>query len=229
MSCSDGGGAQLGALLEEDLLEAANNLLLTLCKHSERRTAAEQYADLTRVFKSIKSVSKTITAKNLPMGGFKKKVHDQLMEVDKKGDLSFSRDKRNCILNFIVCLPEILLRCVSTGGIMQGFVEGGAVDKETHTWPDFNKILAGCRRKVTLKEVSSIKDNFTQLYDTFSRLGKILEEVFDELGFVEDINSNGKSKPCNITSIVHSKQELCAIQQKQFKIQGANNCHSNKS
>ena len=61
------------------------------------------------------------------------------------------------MFDIIVCLPEILVRSVSTGGVIQGFVEGGAVDKETHTWSDFNKILAGCRRKVTAKKVCSIK------------------------------------------------------------------------
>mmetsp|Transcript_55208 Transcript_55208/g.59818 ORF Transcript_55208/g.59818 Transcript_55208/m.59818 type:complete len:294 (-) Transcript_55208:21-902(-) len=45
VSCSDGGGAQLGALLEEESIDAANSLLLTLCKHSASRTAAEQYAN----------------------------------------------------------------------------------------------------------------------------------------------------------------------------------------
>ena len=142
-------------------------MLLTLAKHSASRTAAEQYADLARVFKLMKSVSKTITAKNQPLVGFKKKVYNQLMELDRTDRLKLSRDKQNCVLDFIVCLPEILFRIVSTGGVMQGFVEGGAVDKETHTWPDFDKILAGCRRKVTLEEVLSIKTNFTQLYETF--------------------------------------------------------------
>ena len=53
MSCSDGGGAQLGTLFEEESIKAANNLLLTLVKHSASRTADEQYVDLVRVFKII--------------------------------------------------------------------------------------------------------------------------------------------------------------------------------
>ena len=88
---------------------------------------------------------------------------------------------------------------------MQGFIEDGAVDEKTQTWPDFDKILAGCRRKVTLEEVSSIKTNFPLLYDTFSRLGKIPEEVFDELNFAQDTDTKGNVKPRNTNSIVHSR------------------------
>ena len=49
VSCSDSGEAQLGTLFEEESIEAANNLLLTLVQHSASRTTAEQYADLARV------------------------------------------------------------------------------------------------------------------------------------------------------------------------------------
>jgi len=74
-----------------------------------------------------------------------------------------------------------------------------------HTWPDFDKILAGCRRKVTQEEVSSIKTNFTQLYETFSKLGKIPEEVFDVMNFAQDTDSKGNIKLRNTNSIVHSR------------------------
>ena len=84
-------------MLEEKSIEAANNLLLTLVKHSASRTAAEQYADLARVFKLMESVSKTITEKNQPLVGFKKKVYNQLMEVDRTDHLKLCRDKRNCV------------------------------------------------------------------------------------------------------------------------------------
>mmetsp|Transcript_58545 Transcript_58545/g.65521 ORF Transcript_58545/g.65521 Transcript_58545/m.65521 type:complete len:91 (-) Transcript_58545:22-294(-) len=88
---------------------------------------------------------------------------------------------------------------------MQGFVEGGPVDKETHTWPDFDKILAGCRRKVTVEEVLIIKNNFQQLYDTFSELGMIPESVFDDLNFAQDTDTKGNVKHRNTNSIVHSR------------------------
>ena len=81
------------------------------------------------------------------------------------------------LYDFIVCLPGILFRSVSTDGVMQRFVEGGAVDKETNTWPAFNKILVGFRKKEIVEEVCSIKEIFKQLYDTFSELGKIPESV----------------------------------------------------
>jgi len=111
VSCSDGGGAQLGALLEEESIEAANNLLLTLVKHSTSRTAAEQYADLARVFKLMKSVSKTITAKNQPLVGFKKKVYNQLMELDRT-DRIYLKEK---ILLFCLIVDCFVLHDESSG------------------------------------------------------------------------------------------------------------------
>jgi len=116
------------------------------------------------------------------MGGFKKKVQDQLMELHNKGDLTFSTDKNNCILDFIVCLPEILLRSVSTGDIMQGFVEGGAVDKETHTWSDINKILAACKEKSFLKKYNRSKRASLSCM-IYSQGWEKYRKKCDELGF----------------------------------------------
>ena len=58
---------------------------------------------------------------------------------------------------------------------------------------------------MTVEEVVSIKENFTQLYDTFSELGKIPVSVFDELNLTQDTDSKGNIKPGNTNSIVHSR------------------------
>ena len=205
VSCSDGGGAQLTTLLEEDSLVAADNLLLTLCKHSASRSGAEQYLDLAKIFKNVHRIVKTLTAKSRPCKGFKKKIYDAMMELDKKGDIKFSRDKLHCIIDFIVCLPELLFRSVTPSGVIQGFVEGGAVDRESETWPDFDKIIGTCRRPVAVTEVELIKTHFNTLYDAFVSHGKIPEELFDELGFSEDEDRKGKVRPRRSLAIVHGR------------------------
>jgi len=44
-------------------------------------------------------------------------------------------------------------------------------------------------------EVELVKKNFTLLFNTFLEEGRIPEEVFDDIGIDEDINSDGKICP----------------------------------
>ena len=72
--------------------------------------------------------------------------------------------------------------------VINGFIAGGAVDEITRQWPDFDKIIATCRRDVKKEEVDCIITNFTRLYNAFLQHGKVPEEIYDEIGLDEDMD-----------------------------------------
>ena len=74
--------------------------------------------------------------------------------------------------------------------VINGFIAGGAVDEITRQWPDFDKIIATCRRDVKKEEVDCIITNFTRLYNAFLQHGKVPEEIYDEIGLDEDMDGN---------------------------------------
>jgi hypothetical protein len=128
-----------------------------------------------------------------------------MMELDKKRDIKFSQDKLHRIIDLAVCLPELLFRSVTASRVIQGFVEGGVVDRESGIWPDFDKVIGTCRRPVAVEEVELIKTHFNTLYNAFVSHGKITEELFDKLGFAEDKDRRGKEKQRRSLAIVHGR------------------------
>jgi len=113
VSWSDGGGAQLGALLAEDSLNEAIQKYLTLCKHSASRTGVEQFCDTSPVFKNVNRNMKTITAKKLPRStGFKQIVFDKIEDLHASNHLNLSDSKKECICDFLICVPKIMTQSV---------------------------------------------------------------------------------------------------------------------
>ena len=53
------------------------------------------------------------------------------------------------------------------------------------------KIIGTCRRKVKQEEFDMIEKHFSTLYEAHLEHGKIPEELFDKLGFAEDLDSSG--------------------------------------
>ena len=158
---------------------------MSVNKYSGSRTVAEQPADLMSTFKIFNRNQKKITLKHRPVIGFKEKVHALFTVLQQKGIINFSPPKFNCIIDFAICIPELLTQ-------LDGFIQAGMIDKKTTQWPDFENIIGTCQRKIKMVKVYLVKKDFTHLYNTFLLEGRIPEEVFDEIGIVEDRNLDGK-------------------------------------
>ena len=125
--------------------------------------------------------------------------------MQRTGTINFTTPKLNCIIDFAICIPELLAQSVTTSRILKGFIQAGMIDEKTNQWPDFDKIIGTCQRKVLVAEVDIVKKNFTHLYNIFLEEGRIPEEVFDEIGIVEDINSDGKVCPRRSLADCHGR------------------------
>ena len=68
-----------------------------------------------------------------------------------------------------------------------------------------HKIRGTCRRPLDPKEVALFYEHFTVLYESHVKHGKIPEELFDELGFVEDVDSQGMVRQRRSETDVHSR------------------------
>ena len=101
--------------------------------------------------------------------------------MQRTGTINFITSKLNCIIDFAICIPELLTQSVTTSRILKGFIQAGMIDKKTNQWPDFDKIIGTCQRKVLVAEVDIVKKDFTHLYNTFFVEGPIPEEVLMRL------------------------------------------------
>ena len=96
--------------------------------------------------------------------------------------------------------------------ILDGFVHGGAIDKNTIEWPDLHAIFATCRTKITKEEVEIFENNFTRLYEAYLQHGKIPEELlFDEIGFRKDSAADGSIRERRYEADCHQR-EMCLSQ-----------------
>ena len=128
----------------------------------------------------------------------------------KVQSINFSPPKLNCIIDFAICIPKLLTQSVTTTRILEAFIQAGMIDKKTNQWPDFEKIISTCQRKVKVVEVDLVKKYFTHLYNMFLLEGRISEELFDEIGIVEDRNLDGKVCPCRSLADCHGRA-MCLL------------------
>ena len=204
-SWSDGATPQLKAILDCTSMMEDSLIKLTDNKHSASRSAVEQYLDLMPIFKLVHKFAKTMTARGRTKSGFKKQVMDTMHERQRSGEICLSTDKMTCIVDFAICLPEILTRSVTTTRILDGFVQGGAIDSVSYEWPDMHKVLGTCRRDIKKEEVDLVEKHFSELYKAHLQHGKIPEELFDHLGFQKDLDSKGNVHLRESADISHSR------------------------
>lgn len=125
-------------------------------KHSASRSVVEQPMDLMTIFKQVNKLVRKLTSKGRS-SIFKDHIKAAFDEADSSGKISLPAEKSKCIIDFIICLPEILSTTVTSSRVVSGFVWNGMIDEESLHWPDFNKILATCRRDLSEKEVNFIR------------------------------------------------------------------------
>ena len=173
-------------------MELLNQKKITANKHSASRSGTEQYLDLMPIFKCLKHNAKKTTAKNLPMTGYKKYVTEMFKTLGSDGKLSLSYHKFNALVDFAICLPEVLTASVTRERVQSGFLAAGAIDDKTYQWPDLDRIIHTCQRDVEQKEVDAIINNFSRLCNEFNATGKVSEDTYDDIGLREDTDSNGE-------------------------------------
>jgi hypothetical protein len=79
------------------------------------------------------------------------------------------------------------------------------VDEVSLEMPDLYKMIETCTREVTRDEFELIEKSFPVLLQEVYDHGRITEEIFDRLGFQQDINMFGEEAP----SVAEITNEPC--------------------
>ena len=86
------------------------------------------------------------------------------------------------------CVPEMTTKEVTRNDIIHGFVENGMIDFDNKRFPDFNNILATCRKDPTVEEYKLCETHFTYLLQKYMDDGHVDDARFEELGFTVDVD-----------------------------------------
>ena len=107
-------------------------------------------------------------------------------------NLCLDSKKHHALVDFLASLPAISTKAATEANIKHGFYEAGILDRESGGYPVLKKILASCRISISKEIYDKIISNFKYLFKIVAKFGRIPEEVFDELGFPDDVDASGK-------------------------------------
>ncbi len=183
VSWCDGDLAQVATIVN-DIDRLTENLVIAL-KQNAARSAAEQAADLAKVFKTLKSLIGKMTGDDSPATQImKKRIRDAMKELEAAGNLRMKKaNHKNALVDFLSILPAAATQAATVKNIVHGFIENGMIDRESRRFPVLHKILHTLKRDILMTEVDDVLDAFPRLLDEVNQYGRVSEEVFDELGF----------------------------------------------
>jgi hypothetical protein len=177
-ACSwfDGDIGQLQTMLFEarEALDDAERIIRN--KHSAAATGTQQPCDLSPVFRLLKQLQLKSTAKDYVDVGLIDDIHNLFAVQLRKDGLNLGGNprKKKALIDFLLCLPEMLESVLKKKNIKKAFVESGMIDKETGYFPVFDKLIGTCKRWVSASKDIGIPLTAKQhCKDQFSTLMKI--------------------------------------------------------
>ena len=177
-ACSwfDGDIGQLQTMLYEarEALDDVEKIVHN--KHSAASTGTQQPCDLSPVFRLMKQMQMHTTAKDSVACGLRETI-EQLFSVDlrlKGLNLDRNPRKKKSLIDFLLCLPELLEATMKKRHIIKSFVEAGMIDEETNVVPEFDKLMGTCKRWVSCsKEIGVPKADKDDCRSQFQHLMKL--------------------------------------------------------
>ena len=120
--------SQLKAITNElnQSTDAINKIVS--CKHSASRTSVEQACDTCPVFRSIKSISKSVTHANLPAFGLRSSLGCEFSKLKEQGTLNLKSIKESALLDFLSCYPSIISKAAPTEAVACVFIDDDMID-----------------------------------------------------------------------------------------------------
>ena len=166
---------------------------VTANKHNPARSGIDQPCDVTETFKLLKSMQKMYTVKNTPPDQHPMKLfaHKMFESLSKDGKLVLKPTKKHALLDFISVVPEMVTIAAKRSYILKGFTTPGMIDSTFHRYPDYNTLLATCRRNPSKAEYQLCYSSFTPLFEKFHATGLIDDDYLEELGFPIDLDAYG--------------------------------------
>ena len=162
-------------------------------KQNAARSGTEQAADLTKTFKIMQSLQKKVSVSDVPIHRhpMKKLIHSALKGLMDENRLVLKPTKKNAIIDFVASVPDMTSKAVTRDNVIHGFKENGMIDSKLFRFPDFDKMLATCRKDPTDSEYQLCIDSFPHLFKIYQEKGHVDDEVFEQLGFPMDRDVDG--------------------------------------
>ena len=136
---------------------------IMLNKHSATRTVVEHAADRSPVFRSFKTLIKSITRDDFPAIGLQKSIHNEFTWMKNEGILRLSPTKEGVLKYFIACYPATIGNAAPTASVGKGFLYNGMLDESTTLWPDVHNIISTCKSKSISKDQELLVHKKTRL------------------------------------------------------------------
>ena len=183
--------SQLNAIASNPELWTENRIIVN--KHNSGRTALDQPADQTYVFKDLAKVAKTTTVSDIdPEIHFMKKIVHDAFHGGLLSGLKLKPKTLRSLIDFISTLPEIATKVATRDSILHGFLSCGFIDEDNKKFPMFDKVMAGIRRTIPTHVYDEIIANYPRVFNEMLLHGHISYDLFDELGFCRDFDAGGK-------------------------------------
>ena len=111
-------------------------------------TGTQQPCDLSPVFRLLKYLQRHSTAKDDTACVLSTTIEEYFSNhLRAKGlNLDGNPRKKKALIDFLLCLPELLEGTMKKRHIVQSFVEAGMIDEETKTVPVFENLVGTCKR-----------------------------------------------------------------------------------
>ena len=214
VSWCDGDLAQIENIVSPDSLPIYKENMISAAKQNAARSGTEQFADLTKTFKQMQTLQRVISVSNVPIERhpMKKMIFNELKDLQNQQKLLLKPSKNNSIIDFIASVPGMTAKSVTRDNIIHGVLENGMLDSKQFRYPDFDKMLATCRRDPTKDEYKLCVDSFPVLFKKYLEYGHVEDELFEQLGFPMDRDVDGTTvclqRVCFVImyySSIHSK------------------------
>ena len=132
MVYTDGGGAPLKAITDEEQRRREGTLRIEAGKHPASATETTQPCDVGDGFRSIKRLEKTMGkyddySASRPL---KMAIETGLKQQADIGELNLPTAKFNCIVDFLARLPEVMTRACPQKSVVDSFINTGYYSTE---------------------------------------------------------------------------------------------------
>ena len=152
VSWFDGDIGQLQTMLYEAREATDETHRIVRNKHSAAATGTQQPCDLSPVFRTLRQLQKNATAVNDNACGLAEDISELFaVHLREHGlNLDGNRRKKKALIDFLLCLPELLESVLKKRHIKKSFVEAGMIDEATGHVPVFEKLIGTCKRWVSV-------------------------------------------------------------------------------
>jgi len=151
VSWFDGDIPQLQTMLYEarEALDVTESIIRN--KHAAAATGTQQPCDLSPVFRLLKFIQKRLTATEDTCIGLKNILYNLFkFNLRARGlNLDGNPRKKKALIDFLLCLPEMLEKTMTKDNLRIAFVEAGLIDRETMNFANFDKLMGTCKRWVS--------------------------------------------------------------------------------